>query len=371
MKIGIITYWNVPNYGAMLQAHALCDYLINKGHEVYFIDCRYIYRREYPLWRILMSRSLLAVKLKVAFNYSRQEMCSFVVGLKRTRPYNSYKSLKQNPPDCDMYIVGSDQMWNPSWFAKELDTVLLNFGDKTTKRIAYAVSFGTNSWLAESERRFKELLNNFSKVSVREQSGVDLVYQITGRECHFLPDPTLLFDKSYYNKFHKTHQKNTYSYIFKYALNWNKSKVNAFSDYIADVIGCKNIITQHEKSNPVSLLQQFLKINKKIGVSEWLNRIANSCFVITDSFHGTIFSILNRKPFIVILINDEHNLSGMNERIISLLHFLGLENRMFEQLEPSKLRQVVNEPIDWNTVDSRIVLWRKETDSFFEDVLAK
>jgi hypothetical protein len=109
-------------------------------------------------------------------------MCGFVKHLNKTRAYKSYKTLMKNPPDCDVYIVGSDQMWNPAWCLKELDTVCLNFGSPKVKRVAYSVSLGSTSWPEDALPKMQQLLGNFSALSVREQSGVDLIRKISGKK---------------------------------------------------------------------------------------------------------------------------------------------------------------------------------------------
>jgi hypothetical protein len=368
VKIGIITFWNVPNYGAMLQAYALQEYLKQRGHEVLFLDCPYICKPEYPLWRILASRRIVGVKLKIAHNLARDDMCDFVQYWNKTRSYKSYQALKASPPDCDVYIVGSDQMWNPAWCLKELDTVCLNFGSPKVKRVAYSVSLGSTSWPEDALPKMKQLLDNFSALSVRERSGVDLIRKISGKNSVVLPDPTLLFDADFYQKLSKAVDDKPEHYIFRYTLDWDKGKVDKIYDIIADELGVKLAMTQYCNDYSPSFMRKTFKIKKKLGVSEWLYRLSNAEFVVTDSFHGTVFAILYHKPFITTLISAEHKLNGMNERIISLLSFLGLEDRMFDKFDPTELRTTVHNKINWDAVDLRIMEWRKEAGNFFGNV---
>ena len=364
MKVGIVTFWNVPNYGAMLQAYALQEYLKQRGHEVCFIDCPYICQPGYPLWRILVSRNIRSVVAKLQFNLNRQVMCGFSKRFTRTEKYTSYHALKKNPPDCDVYIVGSDQMWNPAWCMGYIDTVFLNFGKQRIKRVAYAVSFGTTKWPEDALPKMQQLLGNFSALSVREQSGVDLIRKISGKNSVVLPDPTLLFDADFYQKLSKAADDKPEHYIFRYTLDWDKGKVDKIYDIIADELGVKLAMTQYCNDYSPSFIRKTFKIKKKLGVSEWIYRLSNAEFVVTDSFHGTVFAILYHKPFITTLISAEHKLNGMNERIISLLSFLGLEDRMFDKFDPTELRTTVHNKIDWDAVDLRIMEWRKEADDF-------
>ena len=123
-------------------------------------------------------------------------------------------------------------------------------------------------------------------------------------------------------------------------------------------------MTQYCNDYSPSFIRKTFKIKKKLGVAEWIYRVSNAEFVVTDSFHGTVFAILYHKPFITTLISAEHKLNGMNERIISLLSFLGLEDRMFDKFDPTELRTTVHNKIDWDAVDLRIMEWRKEADDF-------
>jgi hypothetical protein len=362
-----MTFWNVPNYGAMLQAYALNEYLSQRGHEVCFIDCPYICKPKYPFWRILASRSLLGVKLKIKHNLAREDMCGFVKRLNATKAYKSYQALTANPPDFDVYIVGSDQMWNPAWCLKELDTVFLNFGSARAKRVAYAVSLGATSWPENALPKLKQLLNNFSALSVREQSGADLIKRISGKESVVLPDPTLLFDADFYQKLCGSDGDTHERYIFRYALDWDQGKVAKVYEIVADDLEVKLVRTQY-RNDFSSLTRRVFKIKKQISVTEWLYSFANAEFVVTDSFHGTVLAIINHKPFITTLIGKAHKLEGMNERIVSLLRFLGLEDRMVEKLDPIKIRTAIRSRINWSAVDLRISAWRKEADVFLEKI---
>ena len=372
MKIGIVTFYRVANYGAMLQAYALERYLKARGHDVVFIAHERCIAKKHPLWRCFVSRSLLGVRIKLK-NYVRHSITAFARDFPQTRFCRTLEDVREATKDCDAFIVGSDQMWNPMWCSGVyLPLVMLDFADSRKPRIAYAASFGTREWREDQDaERAGELLRKFSKISVREESGVALVKELSGRmDAQCLLDPTLLQTADFYCEIMMRRQVTSVErdnpYIFRYILDeWDDatSSQKAF-DIFQSCVGLSRVeMDRIPVSGALGPLCQLLSVTAKIPVPDWLWKIAHADFVFTNSFHGTVFSILFHRPFVSLLLRGR--MSGMNERLLSLLAKLGLSERGVYADETEKIKAIANQPIQWELVEENLKKLRLETDAFF------
>ena len=361
MKIGIVTFFCVPNYGAMLQAYALWKYLEKRGHEVEFIDYAFGNTRRISLWKCFVSRQLqgcfdvIRKKLKA---YVRFNIVHFSDAFPRTRRVATFAALEDVGRKYDALIVGSDQMWNPLWCSgKTLPVVMLDFAPKGKKRIAYAVSFGTNEWKKEQNAdEAGRLLRKFDAISVREESGMKLVQELSGRnDAKWMVDPTLLHSAAFYEPLLNSECCNRHRYVFSYMLDeWlNGEQVESVLRLVMAARGVDVIHTDKvSASGLLSPICKLLDVQSKVSVGTWLSEIANSDFVVTNSFHGTVFSILFHKPFLTMPVSGK--MSGMNERVISLLSMVGLGSRIVNIKDIDGCRAVVGSAIDWDEVDRRL-----------------
>ena len=376
VKIGIITFFRVPNYGAMLQAYSLWKYLEERGHEVEFIDYAFGNARRIPLWKCFVSRQAhgcfdaIRKKLKA---YVRFNIVHFSDSFPRTRPVATFMELKDIGRSYDVLIVGSDQMWNPLWCSGEtLPVVMLDFAAKGEKRIAYAVSFGTKEWKKEQNAdEAGRLLREFDAISVREESGIKLVQELSGRDdARWMVDPTLLHSALFYEPLLNVECRKQHRYVFSYMLEeWmNDENVESVIRAVMAAKGIDDIHTDKvSASGLLSPMCKLLDVQSKISVGTWLSEIANSDFVITNSFHGTVFSILFHKPFLTMPVSGK--MSGMNERVVSLLSMVGLRSRIISTRDLDGCRDVVGSAIDWNEVDRRLDAERLRSDAFLKGAL--
>jgi len=376
MKIGIVTFFCVPNYGAMLQAYALWKYLEERGHQVEFIDYAFGNARRIPLWKCFVSRQVhgyfnaIRKKLKA---YVRFRIVHFSDAFPKTRPVTTFVELKDAGCDYDALVVGSDQMWNPLWCSGEnLPVVMLDFAAKGVKRIAYAVSFGTKEWKKEHNAdEAGRLLCEFDAISVREESGMKLVQELSGRDdTEWVVDPTLLHSASFYEPLFNVECCKRHRYVFSYMLEEWMNDENVESVMQA-VMVAKEIDEIHTDKVSVgglwSPVCKLFDVQSKVPVGTWLSEIANSDFVVTNSFHGTVFSILFHRPFVTMPVSGK--MSGMNERIVSLLSMAGLRSRIVNIEDLDGCRDVVGSAINWDEVDRRLDAERLRADVFFKGAL--
>lgn len=376
MKIGVLTLPFNVNYGGILQAYALQTYLTSKGHEVYFINripgrpgVLIILKRILSLCKCVFKRVILRDKEVILSNpfgvgyvtrkyedldWSRLNY--FVTTyLRQSTPMASTKQLMEYVDDMafDCLLVGSDQVWrdcySPNIFNYFLDFVR---GIKI-KRVAYAASFGVydNPIPWYKRRKCIKLAHRFDAISVREDAAIGYMQKKFGIISVKVVDPTLLLSAYDYRKFIKTIGFQGDKYIVAYILNMTEEK-SKILNLIRTHLGIElTILSSEPKYNN----SQFAA-----SVEEWLTKIANSEFVITDSYHGCVFAIQFRKPFIVI-----SNESRGNERFMTLLSSLDLMDRIVDSYEQtlSKLGENLIS-VDYGEVAERLSLIKQTSMDF-------
>lgn len=227
--------------------------------------------------------------------------------------------------EYDAFIVGSDQVWRPS-YNQHLEQAFLNFTEnwKNVKRIAYAASFGVDNWefTKKQTEECKRLVQKFDFVSVREDTAVNLCKEHLGIEATHVLDPTLLLSANDYQKLIDGLKISDSPYVFSYLLDESEEKIDILEDISKRLnLPVRKIKLEKDISKiPMSKLKSLTYPS----IQEWLASFAQADFVVTDSFHGTVFSIIFNKPF-VVLPNKGRGVA----RFESLLKDISLENRIF------------------------------------------
>ena len=371
MKIGILTQPRVSNYGGILQCYALQTVLERMGHEVVVLDRTFdapsaglILRRCGSVLKCLVRRYILGQKnIAILSPWSQQyvidkrEHDHYSVLFKFTHEYLNITSplrsseallnrVKKEKLDC--LIVGSDQVWRECYspYLPDFFAGFLPEDDKMLK-ITYGASFGTseNPISEQMLETCKRLSSRFDAISVREESAVGLVEQYFGRHAELALDPTLLLDADDYvierkNSCSVTAGQDT---LVSYVLDTDVQKARIAND-VACELGLK------ESFMGLSPKKSDGSPDKMIPVQSWLDNFRNASFVVTDSFHGCVFSVINRKPFIAIV-----NHSRGADRFVSMLSQLGLEGRMVNDYEEYSVRRSeLMAPIDYSNVYARL-----------------
>lgn len=362
MKIGVVTYCNVPNYGALLQAYALQTYLTKRGHEVFLLNYEWGPSRAYPTWRVLCSKGVARLKSKLKINAELRMAEHFAPNLKLTQRLKDLQAVRMSAPACDVYLVGSDQMWNTTFNRQTLPLVFLDTFDPKAIRLSYAVSFGLSEIPEGLHDELRTYMQKFQAISMREDSGVQLVMQVAQRVAGWHCDPTLLLTAGDYGQLCACGERDG-GYIFSYLLSWKTNNRERCLACVSRALAISRVLTDGAK--PVGILERVFDSPHKADVTVWLQRISGAAFVFTNSFHGTIFSILFHRPFVTLLLADE--VSVMNSRVVSLLERLGLQDRIFDGDRPDDIERIVLSPIDWNNVDLRLQKWKTETNEYFEN----
>lgn len=340
MKIALMTIWHERNYGAELQAYATIKVLQNMGHEVELIDIRL---SDYPRlnWRGRIADTIS----KIGPGYHK--FCDFwKKNIPTTKRYRTIESIQRNPPQADVYMVGSDQVWNPELTRNLFAIFFLNFGKADMRRISYASSFGTDKWnFADLKSEIKRLLERFDNVTCREESGVRILKDEFGIDADMVLDPTLLLE-DYRELTGDVKERET---LVFYPLLPDR-KLETYSRTIALELGLEFV-----NNNSIKMIGGKIEWDR-LSVAEWVKNIAEARFVITRSFHGMVFSVLYKKQFAVLVGKN-----GLGTRLESLLKLLNLEDRIFySEDEMSKAKPWMNK-IDYEKVTSLLKEYRKKS----------
>lgn len=362
MKIGILTLPLHINYGGILQAYALQTILKRMGHETFLIEKQKKSLR-LPLWKapFAYSKRILKNILGHPFpifyeqKYNKKIIIDSIIGQYTHSFINKYITrnlvndfLDIQKEEYDAIVVGSDQIWRPKYFP-EIGHAYLDFAeDWNIKRIAYAASFGTEEWEYTTKQtiKCKRLIKHFDAVSIRETTGVNLCHKYFDTTATNVLDPTLLLTKEdYIELFKKSNTTQSPGTLLSYILDETHTKI-AFINKIAKE---KNLIPF--EVNPYGKKNAPLEERIQLPVEQWIRGFYDAEFIITDSFHACVFSIIFNKPF-VIIGNPERGLS----RFTSLLSILNLNNRLI--MDTSTYQQYTD--INWNNVNL-ILKERKKT----------
>ena len=270
-----------------------------------------------------------------------------------TRVYKSFDELCANPPDADIYMTGSDQVWN-SGYCNLDKSFYLQFGDKDIKRIAYAASFGNEVLETSEEVVVKEYIKDYSAVSVREDSAVGIVNKM-GMDATLVIDPTLQVSREVWiNMSAKRLIKERYLVLM---LLYNEDNdATKIAREIADKNGLKLVKISWEMKKP----SKVDKLMTHRTPEDFISLFNNADFVVTNSFHGLAFSINLNKQFVVIRRNE------YNSRIESLLRLVGLEDRM---ADIQNCITVASQNIDYTPVNNILNEERKKALAFLKENL--
>lgn len=366
MKIGIITYWITrSNYGTVLQNYALQIFLRSLGFKTFLI------RTDIPLgcsrsdyYKSLLQKngffSLICYFKSRLFckitrrilsenkNDEKRKFPDFVdKNLNPTKIFRSLSELESDCPMADIYIAGSDQVWNTygenyGAVSEQIKSYLLSFAPDSARKVSCAASFGKRSLNAEFESLFKKTLSKFDFISCREKSGVEICKGLGFENAVLQQDPTMLLSSDEYKKIASKNLVPKKPYILLYLLG---NDTDFSTRRLKQFAKLKNLEVVYVPANEA----QKINFHKKSfpTVEEWLGLYENASAVVTNSFHGTVFSLIFNKPF--LSVHQKGKFESQNVRIDSLLEDFGLKNRIF-----SGDFEKLFAPVDFENVNKRL-----------------
>lgn len=338
MVIKTITCHQSTNHGAMLQAYALPCYLKTLGHEVSVIDYRPGYMTErhrvpsrYNHWGI--KQLYLLAKLPEDYGgWKRQQ--AMMPFFKRHMPITSDKyitidELKNNPPQADLFIAGSDQIWNTSFKNGTDPAFYLDFGSPK-RRISYAASFATTELKVGTEGFVKQKLNNFDAISVRERSALTLLRSL-GHDGVVVVDPVFLLSAQQWDRLLDENEP-TRDYILTYDFEKKNSPIGNISQRLAKLWNCSIYSVSPFKRDYAD--KSFVCC----APDKFVSLIKNARCVISNSFHGTAFAMIYGRDLFVVKRKD-----GLNVRMLDLLSRYGLDHRLIpEDVSDDRLQESIS-----------------------------
>lgn len=360
-KILVITLPQGANYGGMLQAYALQSVLKKGGNLVESTHSKGPLSRravkKVPGVKVLASimrggQSKDKIDQAMITQYTTKFLQDNIKLVTFDRA-----SLKSLLGRYDLYISGSDQVWRKQY--TYVPHNLLSFVRGDAARISYAASFGRDDLDEYGDKliaKTKKLAQRFDAISVREDSGVGIVKEYWGLEAEHHVDPTLLVDALEYSELIDNPTSELYAPdgdLFSYVLDADESK-QGIANTVAKSRGLKvfTVIDGDENSG-----------KPMPPVEQWLRSFRDAKYIVTDSFHGTVFSIIFNKPFIAIG-NKERGLA----RFTSLLKMFGLEDRLATSAD-EVTEELINKPIDWDAVNTKVGSEQKRSKEYLEKYL--
>lgn len=371
MRIAVTTFFqSQTNYGQLLQAFALQQVLMRMGHFPYII--RYGFHKPFPLVlsteppKCCMDKLLGDKQVEVRKAGSKEdrffdEFRQMHLNLSENT-YNHLEELQLMPPIAECYITGSDQVWAQLLSCEDNQTFFLNFGPKEVLRIAYAPSFSLQNYPEDLNDRLSQNLKRFQAISVREKTGVDICRK-AGMEAKWVVDPTMLLSSEDYRMLGKESQTETpTNYMLVYHVNVTRKDFpcwDAFRNYNEEN-GIHTVAVHANGENQPDI--EFIDGAEYLypTIQDWIRLIDGSQYVLTSSYHGIIFSILLHKPFIAVLRSE--SIFAGNDRIVSILSELGLEDRIF--VPGTDIQKQIHQQISWDCVDEKLDSLRQDSQMF-------
>ncbi len=384
--IGILTLQNSNNFGAMYQAYALSKYLKNKGNEVFILDYEmtrdnasivdYLKHPFAFIQKLFYKRELVFNKLfggkPVTELATRKAKYNEIFDEFRNQNLNitafqfNYPKLKSNLPSADIFICGSDQVWAAD-FLFTSPAFLLGFVPENIKRVSYAASFGKNKLEPYLESIFTRNINMFDAVSVRERSGVAIVNSLTEQKAVHVLDPTLLLDKTDYSDIIDYSVVPETPYVLVYKLekdrhlsDWMDKCIND----ICDSFGWSVVAVSTNLTHPFD--QRWNEITPTPG--QLLGLIEKSSLTVTNSFHGTVFSILLQARFLSFA-RDAYK-DKQNVRMEEMLNGLGLDKFYCGPfIDEKEVLLKINESFEIEKVSQKLNKMRKISKEFLDKAI--
>lgn len=376
-KVAIVSCYFKENYGSMLQAYATQKVLDNNNILNETIDIeknidfkngkkRYYKTQVFNFKFIKTKFGMIKLKIDKKINKKLGENIAI-----RNNKYKSFKQEFNLSVACKNYkdlsklaekkytdvIIGSDQLWLPVNVVADYYT--LNWVPEKINKISYATSFG----ISEVPKKYNELYYNFLKriehLSVREQTGVDIIKKISGVDAKLVSDPTLLLSEEEWEQEIISDRIIKDKYIFCYFLG-NNIEHRKFVERLKEKTGCKIVSINH--------CDEYVKYNDKfcdyapydVGPREWINLVKNADYVCTDSFHGTVFSIIFNKIFYDFRRHKNSNKMSTNSRIDNLLNIAGISNERI-LIGTENVEDVLKYKIDYDEVNKNIDKFRNDS----------
>lgn len=384
-KVAIASCYFKKNYGSQLQAYATQKILnelnvenktidisknidFKNGKKKYYINQIFNYnfiKTKFGMIKLKFDK-IINPKLKSNIQIRNEKFSEFEKNFNLMEPCNTYKelSLKMKNDNYTDVLVGSDQLWLPVNVVADYYT--LNWVPDEINKISYSTSFGFSKIPLKYANKYKTFLNRINFLSTRENTGIKIIKELTNREAEIVCDPTLLFNKDEWMDIQNKERIIKEKYIFCYFLGKNIVH-RKFVEKLKKETGYKILSINH--------CDEYVKYSDKfadiipydIGPGEFLNLIRNAEYVCTDSFHGTVFALINNIDFFTFKRFSSKEKASTNSRIFSLLEKVELQDRLISGEE--NVKSLLDKKIDYEVINNNIESFRKNSIEFLKKAL--
>lgn len=383
-KIGLVSCYFKYNYGSQLQAYATKKILDDMGieNEIINVDNNIDFKKgkkKYYMSQIFnftfIKSKLGMIKLKFDKKLNKELGKNIAIRTEKykefisnnynlTEPFNTYEELNKNAIKYDAILVGSDQLWLPVNVVADYYT--LNWVPDNIKKISYSTSFGVSTVPEKYKAIYEKFLNRIDFLSTREVAGQKIIKDLINKDAELVCDPTLLFNKDEWMCIQKEEPIIKDKYILCYFLG-NSIEYRKFAERLKEKTGFK-IVSLNHADEYVKYSDIFAdETPYDVGPGEFLNLIRNAEYVCTDSFHGTVFSLINNKKFYVFRRYNKKSKVSTNSRLESLLGIVNLKERLLDGDE--NIEDVLKMNIDYKVVDEKIEDFRNKSKEFLKNAL--
>lgn len=387
-KIGLAVVTYKDNFGSALQSYATQKVLQTMGHDTGVFDIKgvhnvinarkvmfYLRRVFEPDEFVYLMENLKSRTRKKANAASDKYAENMRIRHKKYEEFNekwfqffsrvsTWQELTEQSAQCDAVVVGSDQLWRPSNVAGGYFT--LEFVPDRVNKIACSTSFGVSDLPKFQYKKAAKYLNRINSISVREDTGKALVKKLTGRDIPVVCDPTMLLDAEAWMEIQQKEPIAQGKYILCYFMGDNPEH-REFAKRLKAETGCRIIGLLHGATYIPTDDDFADEAPYDVGPGEFINLIRNAEFVCTDSFHGTVFSILNSRKFFAFRRISDSSEFSTNDRLHTLLKWTGLTDRMLYGNED--VREHITAGIDYNDVLDRVEKKRSELVAYLKNAL--
>lgn len=375
--IGVCIKYFHENYGGMLQAYATVSILEERGigYELIQYEKNLSIKEKIKsiprlLNGILLNDKYEALKKKQGLKKHPEFSQKEVIRMKAFKSFNKehftklspvfvgYENLKKGAERYEAIVTGSDQLWSPAGLPTNYYNLM--FVPDDIRKISYASSFGVKRIPWYQVSRTRKFLNRIEYISMRENRGSEIVNELTGKSVPTILDPVFMFDQAEWERLIPVKKEINKAYIFAYFLG-NHSQHRIAVKKLAEKIGLKIVVLRH--------LDQYVEEDEgfgdiapyDVGPDRFLNLLRGARYVCTDSFHGTCFSIIHKKQFMVFNRYAEGSKHSKNSRIDTLCHNLGLEDRRFG----GKI-ETITQPIEYDAVYNKLNILRDKANAYLD-----
>lgn len=376
-KIGMLTFYSEYNYGAMLQAYALQTKIKELGYSAEFI--RFFdrkFKEEKPTNTICRVKKILKNLKSVEFSIKKYIINRHIGERKYSlfddfveryistsrNAYYSLEDLKKADNEYDAFVTGSDMVWSD--IGQNLDAYFLTFASEG-KRISYAPSLtGRENETVEQREQYKNWINRIDFLSCREKYGVNYISNITGRKAKQVVDPTLLIEKEVWKEKFHIEKRHGQPYILCYMFRGIKKAMLKKIKYYAEENNLRIIFIPMSVQETLYDLKNGL--DASYGPKEFVELFYNASYVVTNSFHGLLFSLIMNKPFSLIHRGKGNEWLKHEERMTNILSLLDIENCFVNE---SDFDMNLNWDIDYNIINSKISELRRDSLDYLSNAL--